>query len=52
MSQGEPHIEVYTREERGWVLREAGAGEKLALSSIGCELVVDEVYEGVFEAAG
>jgi len=52
VSQGDPHIEVYTREERGWVLREAGAGEKIALASIGCELVVNEVYEGVSEAGG
>jgi len=50
--QDEPHIEVYTREAQGWVLREAGRGEKIGLASIGCELDVDSVYEGVFETRG
>ena len=37
--------------DRGWVLLEAGKGERLQLESIDCQLDVDSIYEGVFEQA-
>ncbi len=51
VDQHAPHIEVYTRTDTGWTLREVRAGERIALASIGCELDVNAVYEGVFEGA-
>jgi Uma2 family endonuclease len=46
VGQGKPMIEVFRKNEAGqWVLvAEAGAGESAVLESIGCTLVVDEVY--------
>jgi hypothetical protein len=45
VSHREPRIEVLRREEDGtWSRHEARAGEKLSLTSVGCELPVDEVY--------
>jgi Uma2 family endonuclease len=49
VSQHEPHIESYRRSEQGWVLSEAGKGQKLRIESIEAELDVDSIYEGVFE---
>ncbi|MEP7121655.1 MAG: Uma2 family endonuclease [Byssovorax sp.] len=46
-------IERYTRGDDGvWSLHESGAGERLVLASIGCEIAVDEIYLKVFPAAG
>lgn len=44
VSQGEPRIEVFRREEQGWMLREAGAGQRIELASIGVVLDVDQIY--------
>jgi Uma2 family endonuclease len=46
-------VERYTRGDDGvWSLHESGAGERLVLASIGCEIAVDEIYLKVFPAAG
>ncbi|WP_437669812.1 Uma2 family endonuclease [Sorangium sp. So ce131] len=51
-SQKAPRIEVFTRQaDESWVLRVYGPGDGAALSSVGCEIAVDDVYRGVFEAA-
>lgn len=45
-------VERYTRGDgRVWSLHESGAGERLVLGSIGCEIAVDEIYLKVFPAA-
>jgi Uma2 family endonuclease len=45
MSQREPRIEVFRRNEAGrWELYEAVAGQRVELSSVGCSLEVDELY--------
>ncbi|WP_437566742.1 Uma2 family endonuclease [Sorangium sp. So ce542] len=52
-SQKAPRIEVFARQADGsWVLRVYGPGDRAALSSVGCDIAVDEAYRGVFEAAG
>ncbi len=49
-SQKAPRIEVFTRQEDGsWLLRIHGPGERAELSSLGCTLDVDRVYQDVFE---
>jgi Uma2 family endonuclease len=55
IGQKKPLIEVFRKNEAGrWVLvAEAGAGESAGLESIGCTLVVDEVYaDPLAEPAG
>ena len=43
-------VEYYARRDDGsWVLREFRAGERFTLESVGCELVVDELYLKVFD---
>jgi len=50
LSQKRPSVEVYDRNEDGtWTLRLAGSGDRLALSAIGAELVVDDLYIDVFD---
>jgi Uma2 family endonuclease len=50
VSQYEPRIEVFRRGEDGhWTLFEAEAGGRVQLTSIGCELVVDEIYANPLE---
>jgi hypothetical protein len=49
IDQHEAHVEVYTRTEQGWTLREARRGERIRLRSIDCEIEVDSIYEGVLE---
>lgn len=45
VSQRRPRIEVFRRNEDGtWTLFEAEASGSVKLTSIGCELAVDEVY--------
>jgi len=45
VSQHAPRFELYRRGDSGtWELHEAGAGESLALASVGCPLAVDDVY--------
>jgi Uma2 family endonuclease len=49
VSQREPRIEVHRLNDSGhWELHEAGAGESVALASLGCRLSVDEVYRDPF----
>lgn len=49
-SQKEARIERFTRQaDRSWNLRIFGPGERVELSSVGCAVEVDRVYEGVFE---
>lgn len=49
-SQKAPRIEVFTRQADGsWLLRFHGPGERAELSSLGCTLDVDRVYQDVFE---
>ena len=50
VSQHEAHLEVMGRTERGWILVEAGKGEEVLLESVGCKLVVDAIYQGIFGA--
>lgn len=41
-------IEVFRRDEQGrWILSSAGPGERVSVESLGVDLVVDEIYEGV-----
>ncbi len=46
VSQQAPRIEVFRRNEdgRSWTLHVADVSESVQLTSIGCELAVDEVY--------
>ena len=45
VSQRHRRVEVYRRNEaRRWELFEYGAGESAELASVGCSVVVDEVY--------
>jgi hypothetical protein len=49
VAQDAVSVERYTRGEDGaWSLHESGAGERLVLASIGCEIAVDEIYLKVF----
>ena len=49
VSQHRARIEVFTHNENGWTLRDANAGQRIEVASIGCVIDVDEVYAGVFE---
>jgi Uma2 family endonuclease len=51
VSQDDQRIEVYRRNDadEGWALYEATTGESVRLTSIGCELSVDEVYRSALE---
>ena len=49
VSQKEPRVEVWRRNEGSWVRDEAGPGQRLTLTSIGCEVVVDELYQGIHQ---
>jgi Uma2 family endonuclease len=50
-SQKAPRIEVFARQADGsWVLRVYGPGARAALSSVGCDIDVDDVYRGVLAA--
>jgi len=46
ISQSERRVECFHRTHAGWMLTEAGAGERLYLASIEGELDVDALYEG------
>jgi Uma2 family endonuclease len=51
VAQDAVSVERYTRGDDGvWSLHESGAGERLVLASIGCEIAVDEIYLKVFPA--
>jgi len=49
ISQFAPHVEVYTREKDSvnWKHTMYRAGESVLLESMGVELAMDEIYEGV-----
>lgn len=50
VDQKQALIEHFSRQADGtWVLRVVGAGQRLELPSIGCELADDEVYLKVFD---
>ena len=52
VSQHAARIEHYARSEDGsWVLRTHGSGSVVALGSIGVELPVSDIYDGVLPAA-
>ena len=53
VSQHGPRIEVFRRNDDGksWTLHIAQAGESVSLSSIGCDLAVDDMYANAQEAA-
>jgi Uma2 family endonuclease len=52
VSQHEPRIEVFRRGDDGiWSLHEAGVTERVKLTSIACELSVDEVYSDPLQPA-
>lgn len=44
VSQDEPRIEVYRREDDVWALRDYGPGQEAALASLDVTLSVDEIY--------
>ena len=42
------HVDVYTRQpDQNWLRTSAGAGQEIALSSIGCQVSLDDLYAGV-----
>ncbi len=47
VSQDEPLVEVY-RQSTGWKQERFSAGQTIKLDQIGLDLLVDEIYEGVF----
>jgi Uma2 family endonuclease len=48
VSQKEPHVELFTRTENGWVLREAeGLGATLELPGVGITVALEEIYSNV-----
>lgn len=50
VSQKRPEVELWARSPDGtWIRRKAGSGDRLTLESIGCEIVVDDLYRGVFD---
>ena len=53
VSQGQIHVEHFERQADGsWRLREYRAGQRLALSALGCELAIDDIYRKAFDAPG
>lgn len=51
VAQDRPRIEHYTRRDaRSWLLDEAGPGERLRVASLDCDIVIDEIYLGAFDA--
>ena len=45
MSHIAPVVEVWLRDETGsWSSQRRGAGERVRLRSIGCDLVIDDLY--------
>jgi Uma2 family endonuclease len=52
VSQQHRRIEVFRRnEDNTWTLHEAGPGTSAKLTSVGCELAVDDVYDGALETS-
>ncbi len=47
VSQDETHVEVYRRETE-WRQERFSAGQVINLDQIGLELLIDQIYEGVF----
>jgi Uma2 family endonuclease len=49
MAQDRVHVEHFSRQGDGaWLLREGRAGGRIELPTLGCELLVDDVYLKVF----
>jgi Uma2 family endonuclease len=52
VSQHEARVEHFARQPDGsWLLREARAGGRVRLASVGCDLTIEEVYLKVFGEA-
>ncbi|MGK4008250.1 Uma2 family endonuclease [Sorangium sp. So ce1036] len=52
VSQQHRRIEVFRRnEDSTWTLHEAGPGASARLTSVGCELAVNDVYDGALETS-
>jgi Uma2 family endonuclease len=51
VSHREPRIEIWRRRDGGWVHEDAGAGARIRLDSLDCQLAVDEVYRGGLQDA-
>ncbi|HLM71381.1 MAG TPA: Uma2 family endonuclease, partial [Polyangiaceae bacterium] len=50
LSQKKVRVEHYSLQPDGtWILRVLGAGDRLALPSIDCEIAVDRIYLKVFK---
>lgn len=49
MSQKEPRIEVFTREEHGWHYEDVRSGGAVALGGLDVTLRVDDVYARALE---
>ena len=47
VSQNEPRLEIFRREESGWRYEVKEAGEALTLPCLSLELVLDELYAGL-----
>ncbi|MCW5959391.1 MAG: Uma2 family endonuclease [Pyrinomonadaceae bacterium] len=48
ISQEEPFVTLFTKHhDRFWFQSEYVTGEKLLLQSVGCEIIVNEIYEGI-----
>ncbi len=45
VSQKDRGFELWRRSPEGWLHQKLGPGERLELSSIGCELDVDAIYD-------
>lgn len=52
VSHREPRLTLHRRQESGWSVLHAGAGEVLVLESVGVRLAVDDVYRAGLEDAG
>ena len=48
VSPKKARIDCFTRRADGWLLRSFGAGERMVIESLECELAVDDVYVKVF----
>jgi Uma2 family endonuclease len=52
VSQHEPKIERFSKVEGSWTAEHAAAGGRVDVASVGVQLVVDEIYEGLVAADG
>ncbi len=50
VAHDEVRIDVWSREEAGWTVTTARAGEHAALAELGCSLDLDEIYRDPLES--